>query len=221
MSLILNIRGTNGSGKSTLVRQIMDHFGVAEALRDPAVDKGKVWAYKLGFKIPTPIPIYVLGRYESICGGVDTIKDFATTRERISRLAALGHTIFEGVLWSTVFKSSDLFVKENPFHKIVFAILDTSEEICIERVMKRRQEKGNTKPFNPAELISKITQIRLRMEDLKNAGFDTRIIPYQDGLKTVLNWMTEMGIFTEPLLKVRGWHIAWPNTPTDFIGGIK
>lgn len=190
MSLILNIRGTNGSGKSTLVRSLMSHLGVVAELEEPS---GKVWGYELNHNVR------VLGRYETACGGVDAIKEerkpgqqgFHNTRKGIALLASLGHVVFEGVLWSTVFKSSDLVARELPQHHFIFAMLDTPAEECVRRVQARRLEKGNTKPFNPAELLSKVEQIGRRHNDLTRAGWDTRLIPWQNALPTVLSWLEQ------------------------------
>jgi hypothetical protein len=197
MSVIYGFRGANGSGKSTLVRQLMKHIGVVADLTEPS---GKVWGYELQNNIR------VLGRYETQCGGVDAIKEvrvpgqsgFVNTRKGITLLASLGHVIFEGVLWSTVFKSSDLIARALPQHHFIFAMLDTPAEVCIERVRARRLEKGNHKPFNPRELLSKVEQIRRRQEDLKKAGYDTRTIPYQSALSTVCGWLAEEGVLIQP-----------------------
>lgn len=190
MSTILNIRGTNGSGKSTLVRGLMEKIGLDSTLEEPS---GKVWGYELRHNIR------VLGRYETQCGGLDAIKEtrqpgqqgFYNTRKGIRLLAEMGHVICEGVLWSTVFKSSDLCAKELPQHHFIFAMVDTPADVCIERVQKRRAEKGNQKPFNPKELLSKIEQIGRRQEDLKKAGYDVRSIPYMSALPTVLKWLED------------------------------
>jgi hypothetical protein len=195
MSLILNIRGTNGSGKSTLVCQLMQHFGIVSELVEPS---GKVWGYELHNNIR------VLGRYTTACGGVDAIKEerkpgqrgFHNTRKGVALLASLGHVVFEGVLWSTVFKSSDLCAKELPQHHFIFAMLDTPAEICIQRVLSRREEKKNQKPFDPRELLSKVEQVRRRQTDLEKAGYDTRIIPWESGLPCVLEWFRNESIIS-------------------------
>lgn len=189
MSTILNIRGTNGSGKSTLVRDLMKEIGLVSAIEEPS---GKVWGYELQQNVR------VLGRYETQCGGVDAIKEvrvpgqpgFVNTRKGITLLASLGHVIFEGVLWSTVFKSSDLLARALPQHHFIFATLDTPAELCIKRVEARRREKGNEKPFNPEELLSKVEQIQRRHNDLFKAGYDTRVIPFQSALPVVYEWLT-------------------------------
>lgn len=192
MSVILNIRGTNGSGKSTLVRQLMERLGPPIEIAERS---NKVWAYELQHNIR------VLGRYETACGGLDAIKEerkpgqagFHNTRKGIALLASLGHVLCEGVLWSTVFKSSDLIARELPQHHFIFGMLDTPAEECVRRVQARRLEKGNTKPFNPAELLSKVEQIGRRHKDLEVAGWDVRIIPWQDAVNATMDWLGGSG----------------------------
>src|SRR5271163_3831687 len=133
MSTILNIRGTNGSGKSTVVRKLISHLGVVSVFRN---EKGKIWAYELGEKV------YVLGKYETACGGLDTYKNFAQTRESIRKFVPLGNIVCEGVLWSTVFKQSDEVAREFPQHHSIWAMLDTPADVCLRRVKARQEEKG-------------------------------------------------------------------------------
>ncbi len=191
--IVLNLRGSNGSGKSTLVRQLMDYIGVKAQLVEPS---GKVWGYELNQNIR------ILGRYETQCGGVDAIKEvrvpgqsgFVNTRKGIQLLAGMGHVVFEGVLWSTVFAASDRVAKALPQHHFIFAMIDTPDEICINRVKARREQKGNDKPFNPEELLSKVEQIKRRQIDLAKAGYDTRTIPWMSALPVVCEWLTNEGV---------------------------
>jgi thymidylate kinase len=185
MSTVLNVRGTNGSGKSTVVRDLMKHLGVISQIKD---NSGKTWAYECGEKV------FVLGRYETACGGLDTYKDFAQTRQSIRALIPLGHIVCEGVLWSTVFKQSDEVAREFPQHHFIFALLDTPAEICIQRVKARQEAKGKVKPFDEALLLDKIEQITRRQAALKEAGWDTRTLPWLSAFPVVCEWLTNEGV---------------------------
>jgi len=185
MSTLLNIRGTNGSGKSTVVRDLMLRQGIVSSIKN---EKGKTWAYELGEKI------FVLGRYETACGGLDTYKDFAQTRTAIRSLLPLGHIVMEGVLWSTVFKQSDEVAREFPQHHCIWAMLDTPAEICLRRVKARQEEKGKVKDIDEALLIDKIEQITRRQAALKDEGWDTRILPWTNPFPVVCEWLTNEGV---------------------------
>ena len=67
MATIINVRGTNGSGKSTLVRSLMDNLGVVSPIVGVGPQSKRVWAYLLHNHV------FVCGRYETACGGADTI----------------------------------------------------------------------------------------------------------------------------------------------------
>lgn len=97
--------------------------------------------------------MYVMGSYEIACGGADTIKTQDEVCERVLK-ARLNYTgvIFEGVLVSDVFgRYLDLSRKVQPEGVYIWAILDTPLETCIERVIQRRLQKGNTKVFDPTK----------------------------------------------------------------------
>lgn len=188
MSTLLNIRGTNGSGKSTVVRDLMLRQGIVSQIKN---EKGKTWAYELGGKI------YVLGRYETACGGLDTYKNFAQTRDAIRMLLPLGHIVMEGVLWSTVFKQSDEVAREFPQHHCIWAMLDTPAEECLRRVKARQEAKGKIKDIDEPLLLDKITQIQRRQDALKEAGWDTRILPWMTPFPVICEWLTTEGVLQE------------------------
>jgi len=182
VSTILNIRGTNGSGKSTVVRQLMSHFGLEAEVAKPGTNL--VWAYQLRNGM------YVLGRYETACGGADTVSSFAKIRTQVGILAQRGDVAFEGFLWSGIFKSSDEFARTTPHH-VIFAMLDTPTDLCIQRVIERRRLVANSKPFNPENLLAKHRAVLRAQEQLRRAGHDVRVLPYEEPLETILRWFEE------------------------------
>jgi len=181
---LLNIRGTNGSGKSVVVRRLMKHFGW-KALRDKA---SKIWAYRLKHKPP----LYVLGRYETPCGGCDTIHVFRDVYSLLAKLSEKGSVIFEGLLPSSDVKQTLLFRGSHPGRHFLIGVLDTPVWRCINRVERRRTAKGNRKPLNPTNLISKDRGVKTSSETLKKAGFDVRVLPHKKAFKTALRWIQEM-----------------------------
>jgi ABC-type dipeptide/oligopeptide/nickel transport system ATPase component len=182
MSTILNIRGTSGSGKSTVVRQLMDHFDVESEIARPSTQR--VWAYLLRNGM------YVLGRYETTCGGADTVGSFGKIRTQLNILARRGDVVVEGLLWSHVFKSSDEFARSTPHH-VIFALLNTPADLCVRRVLARRRTVGNKRPFNPQNTSDKHRDIVRTQERLLRAGHDARILPHEEPLQTILRWFAE------------------------------
>ena len=66
---------------------------------------------------------------------------------------------------------------------------DTPLELCIQPVMKRRAEAGNTRPFSPEKVRVKHGSVLSSAARLKADGYDVRNIPYQSATKTVLGWL--------------------------------
>src|ERR1700728_2509164 len=91
--MLLSVRGTNGSGKSTLVRSLLD--GSERPLYGALGWRPE--AYELMLARPT----YVIGPYESPCGGSDAIQPYSLICPLIEKYAKAGHVVFEGSLIST------------------------------------------------------------------------------------------------------------------------
>lgn len=160
--MIINLRGTNGSGKSTAVKTLMSNYPFMGASLE-----GKTMVYKCSDTQFAEKPdLYVLGKYETACGGCDTIKTVAEVIKLVQKYRKKGNVVFEGILISTTFGAvGETFGNDKDF---VFAFLDTPLDECIKRVLSRRKEAGNKKPFNPKGLTDKFnTMVRLkaRLED--------------------------------------------------------
>lgn len=178
MSTVINIRGSNGSGKSTLMRKFMAEMG--KRTGRIAWD-GRVAGYRFKYQQRT---VFVVGKYETACGGLDASFSYPNAAddvcEIIRELAQHGDVIAEGVIAISSYGvkrmiqlATDLAAQG---HHLVLATLDTPENVCIERVKIRRTARGNTKPFNPANLRSKFKAIHKDHDRLVGAGIDCRRI---------------------------------------------
>lgn len=145
MTTIVNLRGTSGSGKSTVVFDLMAQYPT-----EPIKEKGKIIGYVI--HAIDAGDIYVLGRYETDCGGCDTIMDINVTRKLIKRFAKKGNVLFEGLIVNNAY-AGNLEVMRKTKQDFHFAFLDTPLRTCISRVKKRRKAKGNTKPFNQENTV--------------------------------------------------------------------
>ena len=165
--MILNIRGTSGAGKSYIIYSLIKEYGSTEIL-----DKyGKVEMTQIGiFKTP----IFVVGKYnpEYKCGGADSIrtsKDGTKAQDRICDLirkySNVGNVIFEGLIISGL-SSRYINLDKKLGIRWVWAFLDTSKELCIERVLDR----NGGMPFNEENLTKKHHQVENAMRNAKEAG---------------------------------------------------
>ena len=103
-----------------------------------------------------------------------------------------GHVLVEGLLMS---KSSDgghvaPILKQ---HGAIFAFLDTPWDTCLERVLARRAEAGNEKPFDPEKTMrTAYEQCHRSYELLSEAGgYDVRWLDWRDPVTGVMRYLTE------------------------------
>jgi len=163
--MILNIRGTSGSGKSTLARRIMSYYDCRQPFFFP--DRKQPIGYLLS-KIGSPDPeLFVVGHYETACGGCDTIaeKQFDTVYSLVRARARMGqHVLYEGLLLTAEANRLIALHRDEP-GKVVVIQLTTPLELCRESVIARRAAKGSEKPLGP--------NFRKNLESKHKAGLAT------------------------------------------------
>ena len=187
MSTVLAIRGTNGSGKSTLVRQFMTQMKRTGRI---AWDN-RISGYRFNYHDRT---VFVLGRYANDCGGLDSSFSYKGAAddvcEAIRELAEYGDVITEGVVAISSYGVKRMVQLATELaaqgHHLTLLTLDTPEEVCIDRVKSRRTAKGNTKPFNSANLRSKHRNIQKDHHRLATEGLDCRMISSDTVLRDLL-----------------------------------
>jgi len=172
-NVILRVSGTFGSGKTTAVRQFLDYE--AQTL----TSGGKIAGYRAS--APTlRNPIYVIGKYDNVCGGTDSIKTQAEIAQRILKAHPLGHVLYEGALVSCSGLGGQVTQAVHPTGCSVYAFINTPLDLCIERVEQRRLAAGNEKPLDPKNLIQKFNAVLNCYRNLRAAGYDVRLIDYTD-----------------------------------------
>jgi len=151
---IINIRGTSGCGKSTVVRALMGDN--AEPLPN---EKGRVENYRIPGVDGKP-DTYIIGRYETACGGCDGVKTQNEICNRVRHFSKLGNVVFEGLLISHLHSRYRDLARELGEEDFVFLFLDTPLEVCLDRVRARREARGNMKPLNPKNTTDKWNDMR-------------------------------------------------------------
>lgn len=145
--MIINIRGTSGSGKTTVMRHFISQCTQGDNIYAPAIGKRKprVEAIECLYKGE---PVYVLGSYDSACGGCDTINNQNLVCEYIEKYKTQGHVLFEGLMISHIYEryaAQARLDKDN----WLFIMLETPFEKCLQHITDRRVAAGNTKPLGP------------------------------------------------------------------------
>jgi len=152
---IINLRGAGGSGKTTCFRKFLDfpHTEIHGPNLHTKSDRTEIKGYEIDVsELGLEHKIFLMGSYETTCGGTDKIKKQQEIADRAIEYYRKGfHVIFEGLLVSklgpggTVTKA---LVKEAD-NAVWFVFLDTPTELCLERVLKRREERGDFREFDP------------------------------------------------------------------------
>jgi hypothetical protein len=184
--LVINIRGWSGSGKSTIIQKLLQKF-VDRAIRD--VNK-KVYGYRLSFRNPST---RVVGPYTDRGGGCDCIHPVSRIEEIIRDFAKRGNVIWEGQMVSTIAGRWVELAKSMPECHFIFLVLDTSLERCLKRIKKRREARGNFKPFNPKPSnLKHYQEARFSSpRNLRNGGMDVRIINHKQAYQYILHLLGE------------------------------
>ena len=159
--MLINLRGTHGSGKSTIVRTLLDANDALPIYG--LLGRQRAEAYALLGKT------FVLGPYTQQCGGLDAVQPYQLIVPLIMKYGAVGHVIFEGALvsscWGVVGRLIERWGRD-----AIIAFLDTSAAECIARVEARRAERGDSRAFNPKNLIAKHATIEKQKVELAAAG---------------------------------------------------
>ena len=187
--MIIRIHGTSGSGKTTTVRKLMDRSVVKPKVLWDANGK-RPEAYEC-YLPGVADPVYVLGPYTAVCGGMDSI---STDDEKIRLLhhyAQKGHVVYEGLLLSEYYGRLGA-ASEAYGNNHIFVFLDTPIEVCIERVKQRRLSKGNTKPLdetNTRARVKKIAALKNKLEHVLQRRVMT--LPHEHADTLIWNLLTE------------------------------
>ena len=151
--MIVSLRGCSGAGKSTVATTIMAQYPTETIY----TEQGKIEGYKVD--IGKQFPLYIAGKYDTPCGGCDSIKTLQEVVDRVKKYYnAGGNVLFESLLASGGYGTVGKLSEEIPDY--IFATLDTPLDVCLERVKQRRAAKGNFEPLDPTNTKSKFDSTR-------------------------------------------------------------
>lgn len=179
--VIIQLRGTNGSGKSTIVREVMKRFKMLPEFIERR--KQPIGYYSTGKDKPK---LWVVGHYETDCGGCDTITSLDDVYGEIEKSWKAGYNVLcEGIMASGEYRRC---VNLHQTTQDVFVLaLDTPIEDCIQSVMARRVAKGRgDKPFSPDRTIRRVREVTSMMEHLKVCNVPARWTNRNEALQICL-----------------------------------
>ena len=157
MTIVVKLGGTNGSGKTSVARALLDKMGQENGYVNPTGKcyegtlDGNRWA--------------ILGSYKNVCGGMDTVSDKEIRLQMINDAIGDGFSdvvFFEGLITGKTYGAIGALSEVDNGAKWVYAFMDTPFDVCVERVMQRREAAARGKmpagmwdtkpklaPFNP------------------------------------------------------------------------
>lgn len=159
--MIINIRGTSGSGKSTIIRSVMGMFPVITPTRIEG--RRQPTGYWLGDQGDSR-RVYLLGHYESACGGCDTLPSYDVIYDMVRAAAGIGHVLFEGLLVSEEVK------RTKELENLLVVQLTTPIEVCLEGIRERRRARGDERELNPANTTNRVKTVERACQLLREHG---------------------------------------------------
>jgi len=176
----INLRGTGGAGKSHIVRIVMGLYDHVEKI----FQRGR--RQPIGYRCDRTDgnSLWVVGHYETPCGGCDTITKPDDVYHEV-RLAALGEydVLFEGIIIQDDTRRIIELAAEYPTRVIA---LSTPVDECLRSIARRRDERGDARPLNPLNTTNRAKRQVSIMEKLKAAGLDAQWLSREAALAAVL-----------------------------------
>lgn len=180
------LRGTNGSGKTHVARYLLE-----ESKAKPILYMGrKVRAYQGQLD---GYPLFILGSYETACGGCDTISSVQEVADLLRLLMTQnddpyvydvdgtnGIVFFEGLMISHMLGTVGTMQANLGKQNNVLAFLDTPLDKCIEHVMTRRMLRKDERPFDPKNVIKDHPRVHQSKDNARKQGYMTVDVPWQD-----------------------------------------
>ena len=182
-NVILNVKGGSGSGKTTCFRKFLDLPTTeiwGENLHTKS-DKLEIKGYEIDARsLGLENKLFLMGSYEATCGGTDKVKTQQEIADRAVEWYNKGfHVLFEGLLVSKLGPAGTVTkaLVETAGDRAWWLFLDTPVELCLERVLNRRQERGDFREFDPHKSFyrdhkySKKCKTNLENADINSTGW--------------------------------------------------
>lgn len=184
--MIIQLRGTSGSGKSTIVRAVMASYDICPQF---IVGRKQPIGYELHDRNQLLQPVYLIGHYETPCGGCDTISvpgtiDYLYDTIRTKHTEGF-HVLFEGLIVESDVKRCIQLSADTG--QVLVIGLTTPVEDCLQGIRNRREARGDDRPLNPDNTVNRIPQIESRMKRLQAAGVPAVWLSREAALETTLS----------------------------------
>lgn len=155
MFTVVKLGGCNGSGKTSVARALLKTLNDGHGA-DPGTWRGAKKSPNVYTGFYKGHEVYVLGSYETACGGMDTISDklerLAMVQWACKVIARGGIVFFEGLITGKTYGALGQLSEQHIARKTgrwLYTFMDTPFDVCVDRVLVRRAMAGNDAPFDP------------------------------------------------------------------------
>lgn len=166
MKVIIKLGGVNGSGKTSVATALID--ATNPEVLPYQLASGKTTELRRGHH--NGVPVFILGKYATACGGMDTISDKEDRYQMIAEVASRrGGAIifFEGLITGKTYGAlgalSETHLKAKRA-RWLYAFMDTPFDVAADRVRQRRAVAGNHAPFDPERTMRSTYDACVRLE---------------------------------------------------------
>lgn len=174
---IIYAHGTNGSGKSTLARALIKAAGGVIGVNYSHNNRHQTYTH-------TKAGVILIGKYGNACGGVDGVSPYSaaidTTEEQVALWSR--QVFLEGLATPGLATCQRIASMGNA----LFIFLDTPVDQCITNVLKRREARGTTKPYDPANLHKKQRSVESWAARCAQAGLQVERLSWDNAYTRIL-----------------------------------
>lgn len=180
---VIFVRGTSGSGKSTLVYNLVlnQAYGFKKIFFKGKRRKGGNQPHGYYSDV---LNLFVVGSYETACGGCDAIESVDDVFDRARRSLKKGRNVLmEGLILSGISSKLAAFAKTNPMDVY---LLNTNVQDCLNRVKLRREQRGEVRELDPNNTVQKFKAAVSSTRALSKVAVRTRVIPNDKAYRLIV-----------------------------------
>ena len=129
--------------------------------------------------------MWVVGHYETPCGGGDTFPTPVAVFEHVRSAASRGYDVlFEGII-----SQDDVVMTvglKTASYRLLVILLDVPIDICIKSIRARRNERGDVRPLNPKNTVNRLKSLGRTVARLRDNAIEVRRLGREPALRCVL-----------------------------------
>tara|TARA_R110000868_G_scaffold114309_4_gene306313 strand:- start:8239 stop:8799 length:561 start_codon:yes stop_codon:yes gene_type:complete len=177
-NVVISIRGSNGAGKTWVARKVMDR---AEQ------DFVKKVNLSNGVLINVYTKFVIIGSYDRVCGGCDTVKTPGLVWDAVVECAEHSNVIYEGVIVGNVYEPTIILNERLKAidARLVPISLNTPFEQCVANVNARRAVEGKPPIEKTDNILTNDKKNISSARKLHVAGFNPHWVSAEEAVEVI------------------------------------